>query len=58
MRADSWVGLVLPTFRCGHARAGSNVERAVVRGKLYNRCKACHVAAKAAWYRWFKAVNA
>lgn len=48
---------LLPTFRCGHARAGVNVQRAEVRGKLYHRCRACHLSVKRGYMRWRKRVD-
>lgn len=54
--------LLLPTFRCGHEKAGMNIQRAEVRGKLYHRCRECHprassMAVKREYMRWRKAVG-
>lgn len=48
--------LAVSRFRCGHEKAGANIQRDTIRGKLYERCHACHRAAKASWYRWWKSL--
>lgn len=52
----SWDGLIVQRFRCGHQMAGENIERATVRGKVYERCRECHRAACRAWWVWFRSL--